>query len=367
MRLKNLSLGLAIVGQLWLVGCMKTTKKSGLLGAPSRDLSMALDQFNSASIPARGPAEAEPTPRNWPKPTDRPAWPGKGLAQHPMLYAGEGYNTIFLVRDGKVIWSYSTGKGGEIDDVWMLSNGHILFARQFHVEEVSAHKEVVWHYDPPPGTEVHTCQPIGLEKVFLVQNGLPPKLMIIDKKSNAIEIEHELPAESLTNPKTVHPQFRRARVTSTGTYLASFLKMNKVVEFDTDFKPIWTYEISSPWDAIRLQNGNTLITDEREKLVREVNLKGETIWEFSKADLPPNILFHNLQTADRLANGNTVIFSSTAGTKPEDRPHIIQAVEVTPEKKVVWVLQDWKNLGPATTAQFLDQPGTPERPGDLQH
>ena len=61
-----------------------------------------------------------------------------------------------------------------------------------------------------------------------------------------------------------------------------------------------------------------------------------------------------------------MIFSSTGGTKAEDWPEIIQLVEVTPEKKVVWVLQDWKNLGPATTAQFLDQPGIPEKPGDLQ-
>ena len=52
--------------------------------------------------------------------------------------------------------------------------------------------------------------------------------------------------------------------------------------------------------------------------------------------------------------------------KPEDPPSLIQAVEVTPDKKVVWILQDWTNLGPATTAQFLDQPGLPERPGDLQ-
>ena len=36
------------------------------------------------------------------------------------------------------------------------------------------------------------------------------------------------------------------------------------------------------------------------------------------------------------------------------------------DKKIVWVLQDWKNLGPATTAQFLDEPGMPERPGSLQ-
>jgi hypothetical protein len=52
--------------------------------------------------------------------------------------------------------------------------------------------------------------------------------------------------------------------------------------------------------------------------------------------------------------------------KAEDRPNIIQIVEVSPEKKVVWVLQDWKNLGPATTAQFLDEPGILERPGALQ-
>lgn len=100
--------------------------------------------------------------------------------------------------------------------------------------------------------------------------------------------------------------------------------------------------------------------------MREVNPKGGTAWEFKQSDLPPNIVFHNIQTAERLANGNTVIFSSTGGAKREERNHIIQAVEVSPDKQVVWVLQDWKHLGPATTAQFLDQPGTPEHPGDLQ-
>jgi hypothetical protein len=85
-----------------------------------------------------------------------------------------------------------------------------------------------------------------------------------------------------------------------------------------------------------------------------------------QADLPPNIALRNIQTSERLANGNTVIFSSTGGVQKEDRTNAIQAIEVTPDKKLVWVLQDWKNLGPATTAQFLDQPGLPEKPGDLQ-
>ena len=341
---------------------------AALVAQPAADpMAAVLNLFTAPGIPAAGPAEAPAPARNWPDPASIPELPGSGLARHPMLFAGEGYNMILVVNRGKVVWTWSAGQGGEIDDVWMLTNGHILFTTQFHVYEVTPLKEIVWHYDAPPGTEVHTCQPIGLDKVMLVQNGLPPKLMIVNKKTGAVEVEHALPAPSETDPKTVHPQFRRTRVTAQGTYLAAHLNMNKVVEYDKDFKPIWTYEIPSPWSAVRLANGNTLIDDERERLVREVNSKGETVWEFRLAELPAGISFGNNQTADRLANGNTVIFCSTGGAKREDRPNRIQAVEVTPDKKVVWVLQDWKNLGPATTAQFLDEPGTPERPGDLAH
>ncbi len=325
-----------------------------------------LDQFTAPDVPARGPAEIA-TERSWPEPTaPAPAWPGNGLAQYPMLYCGEGYNVLLLVNGGKVIWRYECGKGGEIDDVWMMTNGHILYAKQTCVEEITPQKQVVWHRDAPAGTEIHSCQPIGLDKVLLVENGLPPKLMIIDKKSGDIEVQHALPAQSFTNQKTVHPQFRRVRMTAAGTFLVPFLKLHQVVEYDRDLKEVWRYEIPTPWAAARLHNGNTLITDERDKLVREVDPAGKTVWEFKQSDLPPEIVLHNLQTAERLANGHTVIFSSTAGSTRENRPSIIQCLEVTPDKKVAWVLQDWENLGPATTAQFLDQPGVPEKPGDLQ-
>jgi hypothetical protein len=336
-----------------------------LLCAADPPLLSILGRFTAPDIPALGPGE-RPVDRTWPDPTSIVDRPGRGIAQHPMLYAGEGYNNLILVNGGKVVWTYSSGPGGEIDDVWMLTNGHILFTRQFQVEEVTPQKEIVWHYDAPPGTEVHSCQPIGLDKVLLVRNGLPPKIIVVNKKTNQVEVEHDLPAESLTDQKTVHPQFRRIRLTAQGTYLAPFLKMAKVVEYDKDFTPIWTCEIPTPWAAARLRNGNTLIADEHDKLVREVNAKCETVWEFSQSDVPAGVVLHNIQTAERLANGNTVIFSSTGGVKREDRPGAIQALEVTRDKKLVWVLQDWKNLGPATTAQFLDQPGIPEKPGDLQ-
>jgi hypothetical protein len=42
-------------------------------------------------------------------------------------------------------------------------------------------------------------------------------------------------------------------------------------------------------------------------------------------------------------------------------------VEVTKDKKVVWVLWDWKNLGPASGVQILNDPGLPEIPGESEH
>jgi hypothetical protein len=321
-----------------------------------------LAQFTAADVPAMGPSEIPIDPQNWITAATAPeaGLPGMGMRQHPMLYIGEGCNEMFLVNDGKVIWTYATGKGWEFDDIWLLSNGHILFSRMSYAEEITPKKQVVWHLDAPKGTEIHTVQPIGLDKVLLVENGLPPRLLVIDKRSGIVEVDHDMPAPSLTDPGTVHAQFRRIRMTAGGTYLAPLLEMNKVIEFDKEFHEIWSYNIPSPWAAIRLHNGNTLITDERDRLTREVNPMGETVWEFRLSELPPGIVFLDSQSCVRLANGNTVLCSRGDGGKG------CQLIEITPEKKVVWALKDWKTFGPATAVQLLDEPGVPERPGDLE-
>lgn len=332
---------------------------------PATPLMTILDRFTAADVPALGPAEeAVPPLRRSTNVTSSASLPGKGLAQHPMLYIGEGYNKMFLINNGKVIWTYSTGRGNEYDDVWMLSNGNILFTRMQYVAEITPKKEVVWRYDAPTNTEIHCCQPIGLDKVLFIENGLPPKLKVVNIKTGATEVEHDLPARSLTDQRTVHPQFRRVRYTAQGTYLVPMLGLGTngmVVEYDKNFKEVWSYRIRSPWAAIRLKNGNTLITDEGDKLTREVNPKGETVWELRPDDLPAEYRFPNTQTCTRLANGNTIICSRGGnGSGP-------QLVEVTPDKKVVWVLKDWENLGPATAVQILDDPGIPENPGESEH
>ncbi len=352
---------MALVAALVFTPCFLSGQDANGTKASSKaPLMQLLPRFEAPSVPAMSAEEVEPT--NFHPGAPQPqGLPGKGLAQHPMLYVGEGYNKMFLVDMGKIVWTYSTGPGNEYDDVWMLSNGNILFTRMQYIAEITPEKKVVWRYDAVPGTEIHACQPIGTDRVLFIVNGLPPRLMVVNIKTGAVEVEHALPAQSQTDPKSVHGQFRRVRYTSRGTYLVPFLSMNRVVEYDKNFKEVWSYDIPKPWAAIRLKNGNTLITDESDILTREVNPNKETVWEVSKADIPEQYWYGNSQSVTRLANGNTIICSRGGSHQGP------QLVEITPDKKVVWVLQDWQDLGPATAVQVLSEPGIPERPGDSLH
>ena len=105
--------------------------------------------------------------------------PGKGLAQHDFVYSGESHERkIFIVRGGKVVWSYDDPAGkGEISDMVMLSNGNILFAHQFGLTEIAPDKSVVWNYVPPAGHEVHTAVPIGKDRVLYVENADPNAIL----------------------------------------------------------------------------------------------------------------------------------------------------------------------------------------------
>lgn len=326
-----------------------------------------LHLFTGPNVPAMAPEEelaplipsTEVTPANL---------PGNGLAQHPMLYIGENCNRMSLVKDGKVIWTYNTGKGPEYDDVWMLSNGNILFTRMQYVALITPDKKILWRYEcndarGPAHTEVHSCQPIGLDKVMFVVNGLPPKLLVVNIKTGKIEVERELPYIHPANPADIHPQVRRARVTARGTYLVSLLNMGRVVEYDSSFREIWSYKTRRPWAALRLKNGNTLITDEADYRTTEVNAAGQTVWQFDcKTDLPPEYQFTSApQSCTRLENGNTIFTSRGRNGKGP------QLIEVTRDKKVVWVLHDWQTVGDATAVQILDDPGIPEIPGQSEH
>jgi outer membrane protein assembly factor BamB len=295
-----------------------------------------------------------------PKPADiAPAGPavlpGKGLAQHDFFYAGEAKEErMFIVRGGQVVWSYTHPGKGEISDAVLMPNGNILFAHQYGITEVTAEKKVVWNYDAPPKTEIHTAQPLDRDRVVFVQNGDPAKLVVINKTTGAIERESVLPVKT---PQSVHGHFRHARLTDAGTILVAHMDLAKAVEYDLDGKALWSMDVpGGVWSATPLKNGNILLAGG--KAVREVNRAKETIWQWTPADTP-EYRMTNLQIATRLPNGNTLInnWFNQWSDKADPATAPIQAIEVTPDKKVVWALRSWTppaDLGPSTTIQILD-------------
>jgi hypothetical protein len=297
----------------------------------------------------------------------QPPLPGKGLGQHPFLYCGEWQDKgktdqkMMIVRNGKVDWIYSIPGNEEYGDCTRLSNGNIVFSRRYRASEVTPDKTIVWNYEAALNSEIHTAQPIGLDRVLIMQNGDPALLMILNKTNGRIEKELTLPVRRKDNP---HGQFRHVRMTAAGSFLVAHMDLGKVVEYDGNGKEIWSIAAPSAWAAIRLKNGNTLISGNQHGYVREVNNNGETVWELNKNDLP-GITLSSVQEVSRLANGNTLINNWVGGLPQEEWPKVVQLIEITPEKKVVWALRDWQNLGPATSTQLLDEPGVPEK-GELQ-
>jgi hypothetical protein len=337
------------VAAVFISGCAST----------NHPMLSVLGQFEQA--PATGPGEAPMPIRALPTNSITMNWPGNGLAQHPFLFYGEGNNVLYVVNHGRVVWSYAFPRGGEIDDAWMLSNGHIICTKMNACYEVTPQKEIVWSYLCPTNTQIHALQPVGLDKVMVVENGLPPHFYILDKKDNSKIVSHELP--TFTNTvKSIHTQFRNCRVTAQGTYLLGNLDKGRVDEYDAHWNLIWTYDAGRPWSAVRLKNGNTLIPGDNRSFVHEVNPQGQIVWAIESNSIP-GIVLHDVQTADRLANGDTIICNRGGSAKKSYPP---QVVEVTPDKKVVWILQDYNDLPSCTGVQLLDEPGIPETPGDLQ-
>lgn len=284
----------------------------------------------------------------------------KGLAKHDFFYAGESkIHRMYMVKEGKIVWKYiNTGSRGEISDAMLLSDGNVLFAHQYGITEITHDQKVVWSIEAHPQTEIHTVQPIGKNHVVYVQNGIPAKVIIMEIPGKKIIREFVIPT---AEPPSVHGQFRNARLTAKGTLLVAHMSQGKVCEYDNQGNVLFVLEVASPWSVSELKNGHILVTSNR-GFVREVSRKGETVWEIKLTENPAYKV-SSPQVSYRLPNGNTIINNwfnewNSAVTLDRKNPPL-QAIEVTPDNKVVWELNSWNDpndLGPSTIIQPLDEP-----------
>jgi len=252
-----------------------------------------------------------------------------GIA-HSVFVAGA--ETAILSDKGEELWKYPAATR----DGFVLPDGHVLLAVSKNkdypggaVVEVTRENQIVFEYK---GTqvEVNTVQALANGRILLTEAGPNPRVLEVDR-TRKIVVEVPLQAQTANG----HMQTRMTRQLANGNYLVPQVMERVVREYTPAGKIVWEYQSPatpkecSPFTAIRLPDGHTLVTQTRGTQVDEVDADGKIVWKLTGADLPPPLLNHPT-AAQRLPNGNTVISSYGAGENE------VKLFEVTREKQVVW-------------------------------
>ncbi|MCT4591030.1 MAG: hypothetical protein N4A71_24635 [Carboxylicivirga sp.] len=278
--------------------------------------------------------------------------------KHRLIASGHGFRKIVIVDENKNIeWQYNL-KEGQCNDLSMLADSTILFSYVSGACLINLDKELLWDFKGAPDTEIQSISPLKNGDFLIMQNGTPAKLMEVDR-AGKIKKQLIIP----TRMKHPHAQFRNIRKTNKGTYLIGYHREDKVCEFNRKGKLIKTFRLpkgSNAYSSVRLRNGNTLVACGDAHMLIELNKKGEIVWSITENELPGHPL-RFVAGVQRLKNGNTVICNWGGHGHKEQQAQII---EVTPDKKVVYELNDWINLGTLCTVQVLDEPGIMEK-GEL--
>jgi len=269
-------------------------------------------------------------------------WHENSYGPFPILFSEHAHDRVAIMnKAGEIVWEYGLPHP---QDVWMLPNGNILTTCYQGVREVTRDKQVVWEYRTESPNEIPNCQPLPDGNVLI---GIVGECRLIEVNRKG-DIVHQV--QLSTTEKTPHAQFRMCRKTPEGTYLVPFTAEGAVREYDRDGNVIRELpRRPSPVCALRLENGNTLIS--ADSAVTEYDKDDKVVWELLEHEIPDMQIgiFAGIQ---RLDNGDTIVCNWNAqDTADKAGAHIFQ---LTDDKRVVWQVTGTQ-VGQVAQCQLLTE------------
>lgn len=251
--------------------------------------------------------------------------------RHSFFIAGPDFTGI-IGENGETIWD--SGRPGARDG-FVLPNGNVLICWADEVREYDSDKKIIFSYKKSaPDNELGTAVRLDNGNTLITESGKQPRLLELDQQA-LVKISVPL----LPETDNVHMQTRMARKLSSGNYLVPHLLAFKVKEytpqgevvksFHTDLAELGGRAAENwPFTAIRLKNGNTVVSLTHGNKVVEMNPEGKIVWQVSNNDFKEKLL-QDPCGVQRLPNGNTVIASYGANKG-------VRLFEVDKKKNLVW-------------------------------
>ncbi len=288
---------------------------------------------------------------------------------HRLLTADSSRERIAIIDEtGATQWEM---KIGPLHDLHMLDNGHVLLQTNWTtiVEIDPQTNKQVWLYDAAKSAgnagrtvEVHAFQRLDNGHTMIAESGIP-RVIEVDASG---KIVHQVQLSVASSHP--HRDTRLVRQLPKGNLLVCHEADGLVREYSPDGEVVWEYSVpmfgQQPADghgpeafgnqcfaALRLENGNTLLTTGNGHRILEVTPDKEIVWQLQPSDLP-NITLAWITTVQHLPNGNIVFGNCHAG---EGQP---QVIEITRDKRVVWTFEDFQRFGNSlTNTQILSTDG----------
>ncbi len=235
---------------------------------------------------------------------------------------------------GKVVWSYDvpdyTGRGGRGMDVeWVPVHDSILFTREDGVYEVDRKGSITWSCSGPASHDADRL-PNGNTLVVWTwgDDSSDPEVRELDPKCNVVWAWHA--AQHVRRAWRILDQegFTHANSAvrlANGNTLISLRNFYMLVEVNRAGDIVWKLPglFTTPHDPEILANGNILVNTRTPEVLREITPAGKDVWDFR----PDQRAVQTVRYNHKLPNGNVLFVERT------------KIIEITPRKEVVWQLR----------------------------
>jgi hypothetical protein len=214
---------------------------------------------------------------------NKPRWTVDGL-EFPLdvqvlpgdrLLSAEHYGNRVTERNvhtGKVVWEYKVARPLAAQ---RLPNGNTFIATQTNLLELGRDGKVLWDYTPSGGESIMKAQKLRNGEVALVTQLGGSRFVLLHRDGKT---------EKRSFTVNLHTSGGRIDVLPNGNVLVPENANNKVVELEPvgeAGRVVWELSFDSPVAAVRLPNGNTLVTSmNSSKGAVELDRTGKEVWNY---------------------------------------------------------------------------------------